>query len=414
MSYTTHLGNVGSLAGVALAGALTPQQTDAAAGAGFKSWLFLGEDSKADDSGLKQTLGARGVVYSCVPVDMGALTLELAAEAVAALDALPSPVMIQCATSILAGTVLLLAIAKARGLNYRAAMQLAVDMELKLAAGYEPTGGAPPKNKLVGWVEAVLGATPPAPLAPSADVTITQLFDGPDGSSTYTYLLTDVATKQCVLIDPVLEQVERDLAAVDAAGLTLLYVINTHAHADHVTGSGKIKALCPAVKSVISAASAAKADITVNDGDTIAFGGSSLTTVATPGHTEGCVCYHLAAATHPGWLFSGDAMLIRGCGRTDFQGGSASSLFTSVREKVFTLPEDTVLAPAHDYKDRNLSTVGDEMRWNPRLQLSKTGEEFEAIMGGLNLSYPKKIDVAVPANMMCGAYEVVGEGKCAP
>jgi sulfur dioxygenase len=403
MSYDTPALNAGPLAGVALSGEMTAEQTAAAVAAGFTSWLFLNPDCKADECGLKAALVDKGVAYSCVPVDKDALTVELAAKAVAALDSLAAPVMIQCSTATRAGAVLLLSLAKARGLNYHAAMQLAADMELKFAAGYATS--QPAKSVLVSWVETVLSAASPTPSPPSAAVEITQLFDD-SGSSTYTYLLTDVATKQCVLIDPVLEQVERDLVAVDAAGLTLVYAINTHAHADHITGSGKIKALRPEVKSIIATASAAKADITVADGEAITWGSCTLTTISTPGHTEGCVCYHLAAGTSAGWLFSGDALLIRGCGRTDFQGGSAPDLFSSVREKIFTLPEDTVVAPAHDYKDRNVSTIGDEMRWNPRLQLSNTLPEFEAIMLGLNLQYPKKLDVAVPANMMCGAYEV--------
>jgi hypothetical protein len=139
-------------------------------------------------------------------------------------------------------------------------------------------------------------------------------------------LLADTESKEAVLVDPVLEQVERDLAVIDDKGLTLKYVINTHAHADHITGSGQIKALRSGVQSVISRASGAKADVLVDDGDTISFGSQHLQVLATPGHTEGCVSY-----VTKGLVLTGDAVLIRGCGRTDFQSGSAATLFDSVR-----------------------------------------------------------------------------------
>jgi sulfur dioxygenase len=235
----------------------------------------------------------------------------------------------------------------------------------------------------------------------SVPISMRQLFD--DESSTYTYLLWDEETKDAVLIDPVDTQVERDLKVASDEGLNIIYGINTHAHADHITGTGILKTKVEGLKSVISEASKAKADMTVVSGDKIKFGGNHLEVRATPGHTEGCVSF----VTSDGkMVFTGDTLLIQGCGRTDFQGGSASTLYDSVHSQLFTLSDDCVVYPAHDYKGRFSSTIGDEKTNNPRLGGEKTKEEFEEIMKNLNLSYPKKIDVAVPANMRCGVPDV--------
>ncbi|EOX93135.1 PREDICTED: persulfide dioxygenase ETHE1 homolog, mitochondrial isoform X3 [Theobroma cacao] len=192
-----------------------------------------------------------------------------------------------------------------------------------------------------------------------------QLFE--KESSTYTYLLADVShpRKPAVLIDPVDKTVERDLHLVKELGLKLIYAMNTHVHADHVTGTGLLKVR------------------------------------ATPGHTLGCVTYVTGSdQPQPRMAFTGDALLIRGCGRTDFQGGSSRQLYESVHSQIFTLPEDTLVYPAHDYKGFTVSTVGEEKLYNPRL--TRDEETFEKIMENLNLPYPKMIDVAVPANMVCG------------
>lgn len=231
----------------------------------------------------------------------------------------------------------------------------------------------------------------------SAMAGIRQLFD--EESSTYTYLLWDTTTKDAVLIDPVDTKVDRDLQAVKSENLSLRYGINTHAHADHITGTGILKQKVQGLKSIISKASKAKADIHVEPGHKIEFGKHHLTVRATPGHTEGCVSYVSDDET---MVFTGDALLIQGCGRTDFQGGSASTLYDSVHNQLFTLPEDCIVYPAHDYKGRTSSKIGIEMKTNPRLGGGKTKDEFVEIMKNLNLSYPKKIDVAVPANMRCG------------
>ncbi|KAF6264196.1 beta-lactamase-like protein [Scenedesmus sp. NREL 46B-D3] len=177
---------------------------------------------------------------------------------------------------------------------------------------------------------------------------------------------------------------------------------NTHCHADHITGSGKIKSLRPGVKSSIAASSGAAADIQLQHGDSIRFGCLALRVLATPGHTSGCLCFHLQPASPraAGLVFTGDALLIRGCGRTDFQQGDAGLLYDSVHSRLFTLPDDTLVYPAHDYKGLTCSTIGEEKTHNPRLTQSR--EEFVALMANLGLPYPKQIDRAVPANLKCG------------
>ncbi|XP_008778634.2 persulfide dioxygenase ETHE1 homolog, mitochondrial-like isoform X2 [Phoenix dactylifera] len=179
--------------------------------------------------------------------------------------------------------------------------------------------------------------------------------------------------------------------------------MNTHVHADHITGTGLIKDMVPGVKSVISKASHSKADLLIEAGDKICLGSLFLEVRATPGHTLGCVTYVTGDGLdqpYPRMAFTGDTLLIRGCGRTDFQGGSSSQLYQSVHSQIFTLPKDTLVYPAHDYKGFTVSTVGEEMLYNPRL--TKDEETFKSIMENLNLPYPKMIDVAVPANMVCG------------
>ncbi|XP_052208559.1 persulfide dioxygenase ETHE1 homolog, mitochondrial isoform X1 [Diospyros lotus] len=234
-----------------------------------------------------------------------------------------------------------------------------------------------------------------------------QLFE--KESSTYTYLLADASQPErpALLVDPVDRTVDRDLSLVKDLGLKLLYAINTHVHADHVTGTGLIKTKAPGVKSIISKASNAKADLFVEPGDRIYFGNFFLEVRATPGHTAGCVTYVTGDGPEqpqPRMAFTGDALLIRGCGRTDFQGGSSEQLYKSVHSQIFTLPKDTLVYPAHDYKGFSVSTVEEEMLYNPRL--TKDEETFKSIMKNLNLAYPKMIDIAVPANMVCGLQDV--------
>ncbi|XP_069559855.1 persulfide dioxygenase ETHE1, mitochondrial [Brachyistius frenatus] len=220
-------------------------------------------------------------------------------------------------------------------------------------------------------------------------------------SSTYTYLLADTETKEAVVIDPVLETIDRDLKLMEELGLNLTLAVNTHCHADHITSTGLMKKRLVGLQSAISKWSGASADILLSEGDKISFGKHCLTVRCTPGHTDGCVTLVLGDQS---LAFTGDALLIRGCGRTDFQQGCPKKLYESVHQKIFTLPDHCLLYPAHDYSGRTVSTVAEERKFNPRL--TKSVEEFVDIMNNLKLPKPQKIDISVPANLVCGIHEV--------
>lgn len=228
-----------------------------------------------------------------------------------------------------------------------------------------------------------------------------QLFDAE--SSTYSYLLADTKTREAVLIDPVREQHERDWAILRELGLKLLHTLETHVHADHITGSGLMRERSGSTSVMSAHAGAGCADRLVTTGDTIRFGEHSLEVRLTPGHTNGCASFVDHAG---GRVFTGDTLLIRGCGRTDFQQGDARTLYASVHEQLFSLPPATALYPGHDYKGRTSSTISEEKAHNPRLGHDKTAIEFIDIMADLQLAPPRKLDVAVPANLGCGAAPV--------
>ncbi|MBL0219636.1 MAG: MBL fold metallo-hydrolase [Myxococcales bacterium] len=224
-----------------------------------------------------------------------------------------------------------------------------------------------------------------------------QLFD-PE-TSTYTYLLADEATREAVLIDPVIEQVERDVALISDLGLTLTYVLDTHVHADHVTASGTLRERLGARTVLSERAGVGCADQLVKQGDVLRFGSTGLEVRETPGHTPGCLTF---VTLDRAMAFTGDALLIRGCGRTDFQQGSATALYHSIHDQVFSLPATTLLYPGHDYRGRTVTTVDEERRLNPRIGAGRTEAEFVAIMDNLHLAAPKQIDRAVPKNQHCG------------
>ncbi len=224
-----------------------------------------------------------------------------------------------------------------------------------------------------------------------------QLFDAE--SSTYTYLVADEASRKAVLIDPVLGQVDRDLKLVGELGLELVYVLDTHVHADHVTGAGELRARTGA-RTAASAAGAPCVDVKLAHGDALHVGGIAIRALATPGHTDDSMCF-----TVPGYVFSGDTLLVRGTGRSDFQNGNPNDLYRSITEVLFALGDATVVLPGHDYKGFTSSTIGEERAHNPRLA-GKSAEEFIRIMNGLGLPPPKKLAEAVPANRACGVTPV--------
>lgn len=216
-------------------------------------------------------------------------------------------------------------------------------------------------------------------------------------SSTYTYLLGCEQTRQAVLIDPVIVTLERDLAEIERLGLTLAYSLDTHLHADHVTAALELhrragsRIAGPAVDRLPCT------QVPVDETHALRVGSLDIQPLFTPGHTDGHFAYLLADR-----VFTGDALLIDGCGRTDFQNGDAATLYRSVHEKLFTLPDDCLVYPAHDYQQRRVSSIGQEKQRNPRLGGGKTLEQFAHVMARLGLPYPKFIDYAVPGNRQCG------------
>jgi glyoxylase-like metal-dependent hydrolase (beta-lactamase superfamily II) len=226
-----------------------------------------------------------------------------------------------------------------------------------------------------------------------------QLYE-PD-SSTYTYLLGCAETGQAVLIDPVIDTVERDLEALKSLGLALVYTIDTHFHADHLTGARVLRNRTGCKVAFPEVEMPECADMGLRDGVPFQFGSITLDPLFTPGHTSHHFAYKLDNGTQ-NMVFTGDALLIEACGRTDFQSGDAATLYRSIHEKLFSLPDDTIVYPGHDYEGRFVSTIAQEKKRNPRLGNNTTEAEFVAIMNGLDLPYPRKIDFAVPGNEMCG------------
>ncbi len=220
-----------------------------------------------------------------------------------------------------------------------------------------------------------------------------QLFD--EDSCTYTYLLADEATREAVLIDPVLERVDEYLALLEKRGLKLAYALDTHVHADHVTGAGALRRRTGCNTGLSVHAGVGCADLMLREGAIIHVGDIAIRVLETPGHTPTCLSYVV-----DGNVFTGDALLIGKCGRTDFQGGDAGQLYDSITGKLFALPDDTIVWPGHDYEGRTRSTIGKEKRNNPRLRLDR--DAFIRFMKELNLPKPRRIDEAVPANRACG------------
>lgn len=226
-----------------------------------------------------------------------------------------------------------------------------------------------------------------------------QLFE-PD-SSTCTYLIGCEETGEALLIDPVLETIDRDLVVVGELGFRLACSVETHVHADHRTGSWKLRRRTGCRVAYPAAEGVACADVQLAEGEPLMLGSIRLQPLHTPGHTAGSACYLLADHAPP-MLFTGDVLLIDGCGRTDLQGGDAATLYASVHARILSLPDDTLVYPGHDYNQRRVSTVGQERLRNPRLGGGRPCTEFVAIMDGLDLPLPKNIAIALPTNRSCG------------
>ncbi len=217
-------------------------------------------------------------------------------------------------------------------------------------------------------------------------------------SSTYTYLLADSQSKEAVIIDAVSETKQRDIGLIEELGLNLKYIIETHVHADHITSSCPLKDKFNQAQIVIGEAnSVVCADVLIKDGENLQFGEFTLTALSTPGHTNGCMSFVVGDK-----VFTGDALLIRSCGRCDFQGGSADKLFDSI-QKIFTLPDETYVYPAHDYGGRTVSSIWEEKAFNEMIGSDVDKQEFVRRVNAMELSLPAKIHVAVPSNQVCGS-----------
>jgi len=220
-----------------------------------------------------------------------------------------------------------------------------------------------------------------------------QLFEAE--TSTYTYLVADEATREAALIDPVRENLARDVELLRQLGFELKYVLETHVHADHVTSAGQLSEMLGATTAA-SPLGAECASRRLSHGDVLRLGNLEIHALATPGHTKDSLSFLIE-----GNVFTGDALLVRGTGRTDFQSGDAGELYDSITQTLFALPDGTRLWPGHDYRGHTQSTIGEERRHNPRIA-GKTRDEFIGIMSSLRLAPPKRIHEAVPANLACG------------
>ena len=224
---------------------------------------------------------------------------------------------------------------------------------------------------------------------------IRQLFDRE--TSTYTYIIADETSNEAAIIDPVKEQLERDILLIEQLGFNLKYTLETHVHADHITSSGQLRDKFGS-KVVLHENSDIKcADMLLKDGDELTLGDAVIKVLHTPGHTNADLSFSVEGA-----IFTGDALLVRDCGRTDFQAGSSSTLYNSINEKIFSLDEKTTIYPGHDYYGFTASTVKEEKQFNNRLGNGKTEDEFVEIMANLDLALPKKIKESVPGNTRCG------------
>ena len=226
-------------------------------------------------------------------------------------------------------------------------------------------------------------------------INIRQLFD--IDTCTYTYVLWDNLTSEGLIIDPVLEQLDRDINYLSKLQINLKYILETHVHADHITSASKLREKTSAKICYGSASGVKGADILFKDNDELKIGNHIINVIHTPGHTAGCVSYYI-----DGFIFTGDTLFIEGTGRTDFQGGSPENTFDSIRNKIFNFPNETIIYPGHNYKGFTQSTIQYEKKYNPNVGQDITKIEFVNKEMNMERPYPKRFKIAVPANMSCG------------
>jgi sulfur dioxygenase len=237
---------------------------------------------------------------------------------------------------------------------------------------------------------------------------VNSVQDVDDRAESRSYIVADRESGAAVIIDAILENVERDIRILKELNLTLAYALETHIHADHITGASAIKQTTAAqiVYGGAARGSVTGADLFLSDGQELRIGNTVLRALATPGHTPGCTSYLI-----PGGVFTGDTLFIRSNGRTDLQGGSSEELFDSVRSRLFALPDDTIVYPGHDYNGRISSTIGEEKRFNERLNLSIAKSTFVAMMGRRRTPPPVRMDIAIPANMRAGRLDEAASNR---
>lgn len=218
-------------------------------------------------------------------------------------------------------------------------------------------------------------------------------------TNTYTYIIADNNTKEAVIIDSVYEMAGRDAKLIHELWLTIEYFLDTHVHADHITGGSKLKEILWNWKIGVWVQNkwVTHNDVFLKDGEILKIWNIEIKVLETAGHTSGCISYSV-----DNMVFTGDLLFVRGTGRTDFQSGSNKKMYQNIHEKIYSLPDNTIIYPGHDYNGHTSSTIGEEKKYNPRLKLENSYEVFENIMKNLKLPYPKKLDVSLPANMKCG------------